>query len=198
MIHLSSMCADKLKEAGFAEWLILREDAPDLKGKGVMTTYWLRTREEGSHGTSSVAGDDQTPDACHVGGLSLLREQTRTKRELSAKVERLVQWNVQLLASILKLVVARRLSERTKDNVQEAVQRKLAEHNGSMLAEVEEILALPQFDAKAIRNQVNPASVELPDNVLSQLTSFVHKIAATYLDNPFHNVSSSLCTLMMV
>jgi 3'5'-cyclic nucleotide phosphodiesterase len=193
MIHVSSTTAAKLGEAGLAGWLILRDDTPILKGKGALITYWLRNDEDGSHATSSTVGDDHNLDASHAGGLSLplpTLQELRSEKELSGKVERLVQWTVQLLAHILQSVVARRLSERTRDSVQEAVQRKLAEHNGSMLAEVEEILALPQFDAKANRNQANPESVELPESVLSQLTSFVQKVASTYLDNPFHNVSS--------
>jgi hypothetical protein len=191
MIHVSSSCAEKLKEAGFAEWLILREDTPDIKGKGTMTTYWLHTRENESHGTSSVSAEERIPEVTPTGVLSLQSSlhERRVQKALTAKVERLVEWNVQLLASILQSVVARRLSDRTKVNVQQPVKRKLAEHKVSMLAEVEEVLALPQFDAKVNRNQVNPASIELPSKVLSQLSTFISRIAATYLDNPFHNVS---------
>jgi hypothetical protein len=191
MVHVSSTTADKLKEAGLVGWLIFREDTPMLKGKGAITTYWLRSRENGSHATSSAAGDEHISDASHASMASppeSSANESRSKRGLSAKVERLVQWNVQRLALSLQSIMTRRLSERTKDSI--AVERKLAEHNDSMMANVEVILALPQFDATANRNQTNPDSVILPGKVLSQLTSFVRKVASLYLDNPFHNVSS--------
>ncbi|CAB9497872.1 Receptor-type guanylate cyclase gcy [Seminavis robusta] len=193
MIHVSGTCADKLKEAGFAEWLNLREDTPEIKGKGIMKTYWLRTREEGtSAGTSSIAGDEVLSDlggsanGLTFPGPSSHHRSARSKKEYSAKINRLVEWNVQLLSSILLSVVARRASERNRDNSAGPVDAKLAEHGGPMLDEVKEILALAQFDAKAHRNQVNPASITLPPEVVLQLSAFVEKVAATYHDNSFH------------
>jgi hypothetical protein len=50
-----------------------------------------------------------------------------------------------------------------------------------------EIVALPGFDAEAVRNQVDPELIELGEKVTAQLREFVAIISAMYKDNPSHS-----------
>ena len=41
-IHVSQQFADELIKYGKPHWIVPREDAVQAKGKGMLTTYWLR------------------------------------------------------------------------------------------------------------------------------------------------------------
>ena len=45
-IHLSEENANELKQLGRENWLIPRENKVQAKGKGELTTFWLKTAEE--------------------------------------------------------------------------------------------------------------------------------------------------------
>lgn len=61
-------------------------------------------------------------------------------------------------------------------------------NNGStVLDEVAEVITLPTFDISTVREAVDPDSVHLDDEIVAQLRDYVHVIAGTYRDNPFHN-----------
>lgn len=55
------------------------------------------------------------------------------------------------------------------------------------LEEVQEIIVLPDFDAKAAKKQQDPEIVEIPQDIIKQAHLLVSKIASMYNDNPFHN-----------
>lgn len=52
------------------------------------------------------------------------------------------------------------------------------------LEEVREIIELPEFDATAAKNKVDPESVEIPKNVVQELHGLVSGIASMYRNNP--------------
>lgn len=150
--------------------------------------------------------------------LNLDRETEDEKQESACPgLQRSISFVSGVLLSLLRQVVARRLAmgKRTVGQTQATRQARMAmqpEPGTLVLEEMEEIICLPKFDAKATRRFVDPDSVELPTEVIDQLHRFVTVIAlmwvyaaavgcdfginrAThtlssvnrYQDNPFHN-----------
>lgn len=109
--------------------------------------------------------------------------------------QRLINYNVDLLASMLKKIVARRtaLSRGRRASITNAASRAKSmndvfdEHSTSLLDEVKEFIRLPNFDAKACEQIMDLDSIHLSEDVLLQLKKFVTSIASLYRGNPFHN-----------
>lgn len=106
--------------------------------------------------------------------------------------KRLIRWNVELLSQLLRQVMARAASTQSNSNRRlRGSPRKRLATQGTMLDEVKDVLALPKFDPK--NNSVDPDSIKLPQQVTSQLTSFVTEVACMYKQNPFHNFGKQGC-----
>lgn len=204
-IHISQDTADLLKEAGKEHWVVAREDTVVAKGKGELATYWLLPKD----GTSKEAftkdvnaaikeskGDNAAKSS--VIEKSSIPEQTA----MSPKIQRLVDWNVDVLKRLLKLIVAKRVaaeqhgrSSSTTAAVQRA-EKVILSRNGMPLNEVSEIITLPKFDAKTQRNQLDPQAVDLSDEVVAQLREYIEAIAGRYRyveSQPCCTASSILC-----
>lgn len=112
------------------------------------------------------------------------------------RMERLVHWQVDGLSNSLRQIIARRASStsRTPSLSRERLRKlpKLLDKH-ELLKEVKDVLCLPQFDAKTFHNNVDPSTIQLPQNVIQQLTVLVTKIATSYNnENPFHNFVSMI------
>jgi hypothetical protein len=57
---------------------------------------------------------------------------------------------------------------------------------GTVLGEVCEIITLPSFDAKVAKDEADYKTIDLGENVQSQLRDCVAILASMYRDNPFH------------
>ena len=181
-IHLSQETADQLVLANKGHWIKAREDQVSVKGKGELTTFWLNTKVEqgGSNGASS---ERQSIDH---GSISCIEDHAVTEangREVAAvnsKIERLCNWNVDVMLRILKQIVARRESHpstlRGKPGRRSSVES--CPRAGTVIDEVKEIIHLPEFDAEAVRNQRDPETIELDEKVISQLHQYVEIIAS--------------------
>ena len=109
----------------------------------------------------------------------------------SAKM-RLIHWNADVLLVLLKQVVARRKLSDTKTSATRSLEKQLLDKATSQSSvvrdEVVEIITMPSFDPKLTHEKaVDLASVDLGNEVESQLMGFVTAIANMYRDNPFHN-----------
>lgn len=93
---------------------------------------------------------------------------------LSDKNIRLVEWNVEVLHSLLKRVVAGRatIGDSAKTKSSKPPNLKLV---GTPSEEVAEIIAIPEFNACAQPQQED--NVKLPDIVIEQLRALVSSIA---------------------
>ena len=213
-IHISQETAYLLTAAGKEGWLTAREDRVFAKGKGQLQTYWMQITDESDIDTGSASASlldsDGKKDMPYKQSLKLQLQALRVGDEedqvakthgevvLSDKAERLVRWNVDILTKLLRQVMARRAStsgfKRTNRNGTLARSRG---HDGCLggviIDEVTDVLSLPHFDAHVFENQVDPASIDIPPKVHSQLTDYVSKIAAMYRNNPFHNFVSNTC-----
>jgi hypothetical protein len=103
-----------------------------------------------------------------------------TRPQLSAKVDRLVDWNVDLLTTLLKEIVARRESNGTVPESDERLTAIENEPKDVPLSEVQEIIRLPAFRRG---RQSDPAKVSIDKKAVYQLNMFIVNIAGMYHDN---------------
>ncbi|CAB9522230.1 Receptor-type guanylate cyclase gcy [Seminavis robusta] len=212
-IHCSEETAEILMSAGRSKWLTQREDQVIAKGKGALTTYWLKLQSE-SHATgSNMTNNTQSSEgvgvdlpetaalnkALHLGGTSERLLAKPAFNKISSKEKRLVTWNVDILVKLLQQIMARRLSlGEAPAKLSRQVTTEMTKEPRNVLDEVEDVLALPQFDARTIRNQVDPKSIKVPEPAVQQLTEMVTQIAQLYQDNPFHSFEHASHVTMSV
>ncbi|KAL3938715.1 MAG: hypothetical protein SGBAC_006428 [Bacillariaceae sp.] len=197
-IQISQETAELIIAANHANWVKPRQDIVVAKGKGEMQTYWLlpqreltvsvaTSTEEGSDDSENLNAmmwmksnkDDENAEA----GEDALKSSTP---ELDDKVQRLVDYTSDILLQILKKIVAKRgphakaapAMERRLVALEESIGKA-----GICLDEVEEIIELPSFDQSAYQAK----DVEVSQEVVAQLVSFVKMVASMYHFNPFHN-----------
>jgi len=189
-IHLSSDTAALLMSAGKEHWIKKREELVTAKGKGAMQTYWLASTEERRNTGSAVD--------CEDSNSSFVAE---TENVTDAKIERLVDWNVQSLLHILEEIVAQRKARGSTESGAGDLLRlpTMKADSTSFLDEVQEIICLPEFDQLAgPQRNVNLSEVEIPEIVVEQLRDLVTAIATLYRHNPFHNFEHASHVTMSV
>jgi class 3 adenylate cyclase len=180
-IQVSQDTADLLIAAGKTKWVEARDEKVVAKGKGEMQTYWVAvgsSKKNSSDGdTSSVVdSDDQSNRLPDQQGSENFNPLT------CAKTARLVKWNVDVLANLLKQVHARR--DGTNVAPLEAESDVICLSKETVLEEVKEIIHLPTFSGHRANKLED---VELDAMVLDQLEDYVSAVASMYRDNPFHN-----------
>lgn len=176
-----------------------REDKVVAKGKGELTTYWLLYHSgEKSELTSDAdrsSDDAHSDEVSSYSGESVMEaieedeEDTTLPQhaDVSAKTSRLIDWNKDLLARLLKAVVARRQALDEGDPVTKVEENFTRSNDGTVLEEVQEIVALPAYDPRVMKREVDPKTIDLGEDVEQELGNYVATIASMYRDNPFHN-----------
>lgn len=181
-IHVSAMTANLLKAAGHEDWLVPREEIVSAKGKGKMNTFWLK-----HNSTDSALELSMHYDA---------------RDSYETRIERLVDWNTELLMHLLKNIVAHRNAVRgrrravTRDA--NGKLRSLACDLGKgclVVDEVANIIELPEYNSRA--TSANPNKVVLPSEVAAQCRAYIARVASMYRDNPFHNFEVSSLWLLL-
>jgi hypothetical protein len=213
---------------------IIHKEKIHAKGKGEMQTYWLVVRSANSLLASGAGGERRSsgdtgiseiefnydgvsidevdsvvlaavPDWDDGDDLSLEEPKALL---LGDRMQRLVDWNVDQLATLLRKIVADR---RDKLDSEEEDLDNQSKPNGadfdlrtdsSILQEVTEVISFPKPSIADLVVGVasnNHENVELDPAVISQLRQFMTKIASMYNDNnPFHNFAHashvSFCT----
>jgi hypothetical protein len=192
-IHISGETADLLTEANKENWFQLRDDVVVAKGKGALQTFWLTPKHESrpkDHSSNPEGGEVTTTldqNEVESEGKALMAKRTAA----GMKVQRLIDWNSELLLQLLKKIVARRNVTNMKSASPllaariEALEMQIG-NAGTVLEEVCEIITLPRFDAKVAKDEANSKTIELGENVQLQLRDFVSVLSSMYRDNPFH------------
>lgn len=208
-IHLSQETADLLVAAGKGHWIEERKGKIHAKGKGELQTYWLTLHlQSGSSNKSGSTHSSEERDEASVGETDdkkllpyLSKSVSVPNSPFDDKTQRLVEWNTDVLARLLKLVVARRLTSeaiRVEGLPEDSVHGSMKNELKSVLDEVVEIIHLPEFDVRSARGKVDAEKIELGDSVLQQLRDYVTIIASMYRDNPFHNFEHASHVTMSV
>eukprot|EP00980_Cylindrotheca_fusiformis_P005865 scaffold1231_cov107-Cylindrotheca_fusiformis.AAC.13 len=191
-IQLSQVTADLLKEAGLARWIIPRSIMVFVKGKGEMQTSWLRK----SSRTTDRKATDQTAE------MEALEEGTDSEEsslraseedndflgiEGMNKTGRLVEWNVEVLTSLLEQVVGSRGGASNHIETLSDAENRIGTGGKTVLEEFTPIIQLKRFDGEELRRRGGRASTNIEDEVKSQLRSYISSISQMYPDNDFHN-----------
>ena len=119
-----------------------------------------------------------------------------SSRETPSQVQRLVDWNAEILLRLLKQVVAKRnaagKSTWEDENSEPQLLPNCVAHDGSVsivvLDEVTDIIDLPGFEqSSSIHTSPNGGNyIELSPAAVGQLKNFVKAVANAYHSNPFH------------
>ncbi|CAB9527019.1 Receptor-type guanylate cyclase gcy [Seminavis robusta] len=224
-IHLSQECADELIKYKKKDLLVPRKDKVSAKGKGLLTTYWLRLSEDDD------VTEEESEDSGDEAGVGSEQEQAkRLSKAKSRKIEwkrasrgpkvasnkalstdarasydkqnRLINWNTETLKRLLERVVARRNARGAGPTAltmaeEEAINRKV--RSGRMVFdEVQDIIILPDYDQASADICENNSPDELPFDVVMQIREYVTAIAKLYPSNPFHDFDHASHVCMSV
>jgi class 3 adenylate cyclase len=193
-IQCSEDTAKRMKETGKDHWLREREDKVQAKGKGLVQTYWIMPHRSGLSSVDSrseVSGVDDDEDKVKGTNPALWTDakvDTRGVFDLtvqqSSRQQRLVDWNIELLSTLLRKIVAGRKCA-TKPNRKSTVVPSLTLKQGSTaLDEVTEIISLPQFDDQSQHtSRSNQGDTVLDEIVAAELKDYVTTIASMYREN---------------
>lgn len=183
-IQFSAATANLLMKAGGEQWLELRDQSVQVKGKGDMVTYWLSpvgflhlTSAHGGSVPSSLylrSGDDEDTD----------------------RMARLVEWNTSELFKLLQRIVAHH--NKVEDSQASGIEEDHTEHTRSLLSsfesipisEMKEVLPLAAFKGNS-REKPSREKLKISNVVRGQLRNFVQTVADSYSDNEFHNFAHS-------
>ena len=195
-IHLSQETANLLKTADKGHWFLHRDGKIHAKGKGELQTYWLDPMAVEVH--NQVHDSYQHPTLLQASSIVEARQRDRDLCQglVPEKEQRLIDWVVDQLYSVLKQIEAKRHMQQ-KINEENSVipQAQFSSATTSVFEEVQEIIKMPPVDPQqeaALQNLMDPESVELHPDVKIQLNDFVTSISTLYRSNPFHNFVSAL------
>eukprot|EP00980_Cylindrotheca_fusiformis_P018345 scaffold5995_cov113-Cylindrotheca_fusiformis.AAC.1 len=192
-IQLSQATADMLTEAGLAQWIKPRGSKIFVKGKGDMQTYWLRKAKARKSKVSdakidmaTVAESIDTADESESIEEIVLGFEGDTDQAMT-KIDRLVEWNVEVLSSLLQQIIASRGGVVNEIGSLSEAEKRIGSGGGTVLDEFTPIIPLKRFDTEHLRARRRPSSIEIGDAAKSQLRMYLSQIAGMYRDNPFHN-----------
>jgi 3'5'-cyclic nucleotide phosphodiesterase/Adenylate and Guanylate cyclase catalytic domain len=204
-VQVSQETADLLIASGKGSWIKPREEKVVAKGKGEMKTFWLelQRRKKGEDSvTNSPELDSTLRDDTSVGSLGDTDSDTDGGEEweqaarlaVSAKVSRLIDWNVDVLLRSMKSVVSRRRVANRRSIIKNPSSTSFTasmEFRSTVghktIDELQNFIPIYEFDPLADRSEEDPEKVEIDASVEAQLYDYVSTIASMYKDKPFHN-----------
>eukprot|EP00980_Cylindrotheca_fusiformis_P010889 scaffold2481_cov110-Cylindrotheca_fusiformis.AAC.2 len=191
-IQLSPATADLLNRVGLDRWIIPRSSKIYVKGKGEMQTYWvsksnrsiqqkqanlkseMETLEEGAETEkSSETGDEEDKEVLRVEGMN--------------RTERLVEWNVEVLKTLLEQVVASRGGVVNQIQTLSNVEKSIGIHGRIILDEFTPIIPLKRFGTDELELRRSTGGFDIGVKAKSQLRHYISTVASMYPDNAFHN-----------
>ena len=189
MIHVSEDTANILMAAGRSDWITPRDALVSAKGKGFMQTYWLTMKPSRQDDTntkkpkmiSDTASEHSDVLSEHSGGGADNEEEDQAFKDQRTK--RLIDWNVEVLHSQLKKIVAMRDPEvdeskrPRKRTMSGGDSLNLSEHNARLRFDrdkgktvLDEVMEVIPLSNKASSYHRNPEMVILDKNVVIQVS----------------------------
>jgi class 3 adenylate cyclase len=207
-IQISQDTAELIIASGKPSWIKPRKDTVHAKGKGELQTFWILPKQDvtAPHYMSS----EGTSETEHVGVMEGLKaeggfsEHSMPEAAIAGaneRTQRLVDYTSDIMLAILKKIVAKRATQAKRTSEADRNIRKLENSlgkTGICLEEVVEAIELPKVDSVAY----NHKNIEISNEIISQLRSFIKMVASMYRSNPFHNfdhathVTQSTCKLL--
>eukprot|EP00980_Cylindrotheca_fusiformis_P013629 scaffold3508_cov113-Cylindrotheca_fusiformis.AAC.9 len=190
-VQISQATADLLAEAGFSHWMTPRESTLCLNGKGNMQTYWISKNKP----TRLATLDGQSTQAETVATVAnselTERSEDSDTGEGMDKAERLVEWTVTILTPLLQQIIASREGD-VQDIQSLSAAENVTGHGRTALEEFVPIIPLKRFDGDELRLRPDPNSIDIGNEVRSQLRTYLFIVAGMYHDNPFHNFEHAI------
>jgi hypothetical protein len=171
-IHITQELADLFILSGKETWIEPRKQKVFAKGKGEMTTYWLRP-DFNTPAQATDAIDESTEQPAQA---------EAPKSPAQGKLDRLVDWNVDMLTRLLKEIIAVREVKDKLDPLRRppSNDEKLKELESgafrvghTVVDEVVEVVELPPFELEAARHLRSIDEIVLPVAVEKQLRQLV-------------------------
>eukprot|EP00980_Cylindrotheca_fusiformis_P001922 scaffold437_cov111-Cylindrotheca_fusiformis.AAC.20 len=193
-IQASQVTADLLKEAGLSRWIIPRSTKMLVKGKGEMQTYWVDKSSRPSKAKALNLGsvmETRDEDAESESEESSERAEEEGNERLGIegmnKTERLIEWNVEVLTSLLKQIVHLQGGVANQIPALSKAEKAIGTGGRTVLEEFIPIIQLKRFDKEELRRRGVPTSIGITDEAKSQLRHYIASVSAMYPDNAFHN-----------
>jgi len=179
-----------------------------------MTTYWLEIRGDSPRSNQSGCSDSSVGLSSSVHrateNSTSVSEEKRENVErgeiveattplLNDKLVRLIKWNAEMLARLLRQIIARREATGVRPEPLEAIEKVgLHRSDETVLDEAKAAVNLPTFDANVAKNHNASDVVDLDNAVTEQLHKYVETLAWGYRRNPFHNFEHASHVTMSV
>eukprot|EP00980_Cylindrotheca_fusiformis_P011039 scaffold2535_cov126-Cylindrotheca_fusiformis.AAC.1 len=191
-IQVSQVTGDLLVASGLSAWMTPREGKIFVKGKGEMQTYWLNTKTAkglesfkskgdmlGTSETAPYSNDSQSVHELDNNFLNDVGTMTKT--------ERLVEWNVEVLTSLLQQIIASRGEVADANNASLKEKEATIGTGDTVLEEFVPIIPLKRFDAGDLSKRQEARSIDIGEEAKTQLRNYLANAASMYQNNPFHN-----------
>eukprot|EP00980_Cylindrotheca_fusiformis_P022135 scaffold9027_cov107-Cylindrotheca_fusiformis.AAC.4 len=187
-IQISQVTANMLAEAGLSSWIIPRNTKMFVKGKGEMQTYWLRrsTRLINPKATGEKSGMT-TLDEVETENSSERSEDDNNGIEGMNKTERLVEFNVEVLASLLEQIVGSRGGVVNEIRNLVIAEKDIAMGGRTVLEEFTPVIPLKRFDPEELERRQRATTVDIGEEAKHQLRNYISTISGMYPDNAFHS-----------
>eukprot|EP00980_Cylindrotheca_fusiformis_P021073 scaffold8079_cov121-Cylindrotheca_fusiformis.AAC.1 len=183
-IQISQATASLIVASDKGHWLRKREGLVQVKGKGAVQTFWVKSKS-----SSTERSDSEPPRS----SKALIDESARSQAvdnkaqettEEKEKDNSLTVRQVELLTSLLKRIV---LHRKLNIGLNKKDLEALDSNNVLPRDQIADKIPMPEFDSKMAKHSMDADSVELSSEVVSQLKDLVATIASMYKDNSFHN-----------
>eukprot|EP00980_Cylindrotheca_fusiformis_P003083 scaffold719_cov117-Cylindrotheca_fusiformis.AAC.3 len=191
-IQVSQVTADLLMEAGLAKWIIPRSMKMFVKGKGEMQTYWVRKsnrpiKPKAANLESGMSTLDEEAETEESSGRAEEEEGGFLGMEGMNKTERLVEWNAEVLASLLEQIVGSRGGVTHQIQTLSNAEQNIGIGGRTILQEFTPIIPLKRFDTEELERRRRTGTVDIGKEAKYQLRNYISIISELYPDNAFHN-----------
>ena len=147
-----------------------------------MNTFWLVSSKSKNKGNSSTS-------------FEMKSQECDNSSSIQSRQSRLVDWICDLISEPLKVIVMR------NRNCSECNPNDLCykrNDNQTFIDEIQEVITLPDFDAKSFHGTTSYNGIELSKEVKNQLRLYVEATASMYHKNSFHNFEHACHVTMSV
>ena len=117
------------------------------------------------------------------------------------KLQRLVDWNTDILLRLLRNVVTQRQLEGANPDAPKqlaSAEKSIQKPGSKVFDEIADIIALPAYDSSAAERKQESEPAEIDQTVINQLHEYVSCIADLYRDNSFHSFDHASHVTMSV
>eukprot|EP00980_Cylindrotheca_fusiformis_P025086 scaffold13020_cov105-Cylindrotheca_fusiformis.AAC.2 len=191
-IQISEATAELLTEAGLARWIFPRSMKMFVKGKGEMQTYWVRKsnrpmKPKAAELESAMGILDEEAETEESSGPAEEDEGGFLGMEGMNKTERLVEWNVEVLISLLEQIIGSRGGNINGIQTLSNAEKNIGVGGRTVLQEFTPIIPLKRFEKDELEQRRSTVAVDIGKEAKYQLRNYISTISGMYPDNAFHN-----------